>query len=125
LKKIKYFLAVHVDIIQAFPCLLRVDVADLSSSQELLTACVTVTGGHVSPKIRKNIFQAIFMKNSGILGQKLCKIREFCQFIFGHISIKLGYSDNFSGKNHVKFGHFVIFFIHVFRAKMSCPQKVD
>jgi len=50
--------------------------------------------GHVPPKIlEQNIFPTIITKNSGIFGQK----------------------------NHVKFGNFVIFFIHIFRAKTSCP----
>jgi len=31
----------------------------------------------------------------------------------------------FSGKNRVKFGHFVNFSRIYFRAKMSCPTKVD
>ena len=38
--------------------------------------------GHVPPpplkKIGKNIFRAIIMQNSGIFGQKSCKIWAFC-----------------------------------------------
>ena len=38
---------------------------------------------------------------------------------------KLGYFAIFSGMNRVKFGHFVNFTYIFFRAKMSCPPKVD
>jgi len=37
--------------------------------------------------------------------------------------IKTGIFDNFSGKNHAKFGHFGNF-SDIFRAKMSCPLKL-
>ena len=43
--------------------------------------------------------------------------------IFGHI-LKIGHFYNYSGKYHLKFGHFVIFFIHNFLAKMSCSTKL-
>ena len=52
-------------------------------------------------------------------GQFLCKIRAF----FGQNHVKLGNFVNFSGKNHVNSGVLIIFHIHIFRAKMSCPLK--
>ena len=76
------------------------------------------------PKIREKIFfQAIIMKNLGIFRAKIIQNWGIL-LIFRANIIKLGYFDNFSGKNRVKFWHFDIFFIHIFPAKMSCPTKV-
>jgi len=63
----------------------------------------------VPPKIRKKIFFGqLLCKIRAFFWQKSCKIREFGKF-FGQISEKFGYLDNFSVKNHVKFGHFADF----------------
>jgi len=64
-------------------------------------------GRHVPPKIRGKYFS----------GNYYVKIPAFS----GRNNVKFGNFVNFSGKNHVIFGHFVNFF----RAKMSCPTKVD
>jgi len=87
-------------------------------------------GGMCSPPPKKNpekYFSGNFYVNSGIFGQKSCKIREFCSF-FGQISYKFGYFANFSGKNHVKFGHFVNFsyiYIYIFWGKNAFPLKLS
>ena len=56
-------------------------------------------------------------KNGGkyFLGNYQCKTRQFCSFfgIFG----------NFSGKYHVKFGHFVNFSYIIFKQKCLAPQS--
>ena len=65
----------------------------------------------------------------------MCPLKFGKKYFSGNYYIKFGH---FSGKNHVKFENFVNFsekyyknsgilliFIHIFRAKMWCPPKVD
>ena len=72
-------------------------------------------GAVAPPQIRaKTIF----------FGQNRVKFGHFVNFS-GIYHVKFGNFVNFSGKYHVRFGHFVNFSCICFRAKMSCPLKVD
>ena len=53
-----------------------------------------------------NYFGQLLRKIWAFLRQNWRKILEFLS-IYRVSMIKFGYFDNFSGKNHVKFGHFV------------------
>ena len=46
------------------------------------------------------------------------------KYFSGKNHVKFGHFANFSGKYHVKFGHIVNFSCIYFRAKMSCPPKL-
>ena len=82
-------------------------------------------GGHVPPKIRKQIFRAIIMINSGIFRAKVVQNSGIYLLIFrANIIKKLRYFGNFSGKNHVKFGHFVNF-SYIFFGQKCLPPEVD
>jgi len=43
-------------------------------------------GAHVPPRIRENIFRAIFMENSGIFRAKIMQNSGILLFFFGQIS---------------------------------------
>jgi len=72
------------DVNKAFPSTMfnttytYVDRLDKIFSSEQNFIGVGDEGGHVPPKLGKNIFWTIVMSNLGIFGQKSCKIREFC-----------------------------------------------
>jgi len=82
-------------------------------------------GGTCPPKIREKYFWGNYYEKFGhFSGKNHVKFRNFVNFS-GKYHKNWGILIIFSGKSHVKFAYFVIFFIHIFRAKMSCPPKVD
>ena len=78
-----------------FAVRLRVDILPLPGDIAIRRVCWLVS-----------FFRVIIMWNSGIFGQKSCKIREFCKFF---------------GQRPCKIRTFCWFLIHIFRAKILPP----